>query len=128
MSGRPQGERRKRFGPEFLPLNVSALFIRRPVATTLLTLAVLLAGLAAFALLPVAPLPQVDMPVVVVRASMPGAGPETMAATVATPLERALGHAADHAVQSQLPQGESGGRAHHDPVRHVGHADAHAAV
>ena len=86
--------RRKRFGPEFLPLNISAPFIRRPVATTLLTLAVLLAGLAAFAMLPVAPLPQVDMPVVFVRASMPGAGPETMAATVATPLERALGRIA----------------------------------
>ena len=93
MSGR-HGERRKRFGPEFLPLNISAPFIRRPVATTLLTLAVLLAGIAAFALLPVAPLPQVDMPVVVVRASMPGASPETMAATVATPLERALGRIA----------------------------------
>ena len=93
MSGR-HGEKRKRFGPEFLPLNISAPFIRRPVATTLLTLAVLLAGIAAFALLPVAPLPQVDMPVVVVRASMPGASPETMAATVATPLERALGRIA----------------------------------
>lgn len=90
----PHGERRKRFGPEFLPLHLSAPFIRRPVATTLLTLAVLLSGLAAFVMLPVAPLPQVDMPVVLVRASMPGASPETMATTVATPLERALGHIA----------------------------------
>ncbi len=79
-------KRTRRLGPEILPLNLSAPFIRRPVATTLLTLAIALAGLAAFGLLPVAPLPQVDFPVVVVRAKMPGAGPETMAATVATPL------------------------------------------
>ncbi|MDR3358088.1 MAG: efflux RND transporter permease subunit [Desulfovibrio sp.] len=85
---------RKRFGPEFLPLNVSAPFIRRPVATTLVTVALALAGMAAFGLLPVAPLPDVDYPVVVVRANMPGASPETMAATVATPLERALGRIA----------------------------------
>ena len=86
--------RRHRFGPEFLPVNLSAPFIRRPVATTLLTLAIALAGIVAFRLLPVAPLPEVDLPVVVVRASMPGASPETMAATVATPLERALGRIA----------------------------------
>ncbi|MDR2055272.1 MAG: efflux RND transporter permease subunit [Desulfovibrio sp.] len=85
---------RKRFGPEFLPLNVSAPFIRRPVATTLITIAFALAGMAAFGLLPVAPLPEVDYPMVVVRAGMPGASPETMAATVATPLERALGRIA----------------------------------
>ncbi|WP_277424303.1 efflux RND transporter permease subunit [Desulfovibrio sp. ZJ200] len=85
---------RRRFGPEFLPLNISAPFIRRPVATTLLTIAIALAGLVAFGLLPVAPLPEVDFPVVVVRARMPGASPETMAATVATPLERALGRIA----------------------------------
>lgn len=58
------GERRKRFGPEFIPLNLSAPFIRRPVATTLLTIAVTLAGMVAFFLLPVAPLPEVDFPVV----------------------------------------------------------------
>ena len=87
-------EKRHRFGPEFIPLNLSALFIRRPVATTLLTIALALAGMVAFGLLPVAPLPQVDFPVVTVRARMPGAGPETMAATVATPLERALGRIA----------------------------------
>lgn len=85
---------RHRLGPEMLGLNISAPFIRRPVATTLLTLALALAGVAAFGLLPVAPLPQVDFPVVFVRAGMPGAGPETMAATVATPLERALGRIA----------------------------------
>ncbi|MGE0808752.1 MAG: efflux RND transporter permease subunit, partial [Burkholderiaceae bacterium] len=67
------------------------LFIRRPVATTLLTLAIVLAGLAAFRLLPVSPLPQVDYPTISVSASLPGASPEVMAATVATPLERALG-------------------------------------
>ena len=78
-------ERRRRFGPEFIPLNISAPFIRRPVATTLLTIAIALAGMVAFGLLPVAPLPEVDFPVVVVRARMPGASPETMAATVARP-------------------------------------------
>ena len=90
----PAGGRRKRFGPEFIPLNLSAPFIRRPVATTLLTIAVTLAGMVAFFLLPVAPLPEVDFPVVRVQANMPGASPETMAATVATPLERALGRIA----------------------------------
>ncbi len=88
------GGKRRRFGPEFIPLNISAPFIRRPVATTLLTIAIALAGMVAFGLLPVAPLPEVDFPVVVVRARMPGASPETMAATVATPLERALGRIA----------------------------------
>ncbi len=66
-------------------------FVRRPVATTLLTLAVVLAGIAALRMLPVAPLPQVDYPTISVSASLPGASPETMASTVATPLERALG-------------------------------------
>ncbi len=66
-------------------------FVRRPVATTLLTAAIVLAGLAALGMLPVAPLPQVDYPTISVSASLPGANPETMAATVATPLERALG-------------------------------------
>ncbi|HEY6721025.1 MAG TPA: efflux RND transporter permease subunit, partial [Burkholderiales bacterium] len=72
----------------------SALFIRRPVATSLLTLGIVLAGVVAFKLLPVSPLPQVDFPTISVQASMPGASPETMAATVATPLERALGRIA----------------------------------
>jgi len=72
-------------------MNLSAVFIRRPVATTLLTLGVALAGLLCFTLLPVAPLPQVDFPTISVEASLPGASPETMAATVATPLERSLG-------------------------------------
>ncbi|MCF8169831.1 MAG: efflux RND transporter permease subunit [Methylotenera sp.] len=72
-------------------MNVSAVFIARPVATTLLSLGVAIAGVLAYALLPVAPLPQVDYPAISVQASLPGASPETMAATVATPLERALG-------------------------------------
>lgn len=87
-------EKGHRLGPEYIPYNISAPFIRRPVATTLLTFALALAGIISFYLLPVAPLPQVDFPVVVVRASMPGASPETMASTVATPLERALGRIA----------------------------------
>ena len=84
----------KRFGPEVLPANPSSIFIRRPVATTLLTIALALAGAVAFRLLPIAPLPEMDFPVIFVKANLPGAGPESMAATVATPLERALGHIA----------------------------------
>ncbi|GJE02939.1 efflux RND transporter permease subunit [Methylobacterium isbiliense] len=76
-------------------MNLSAPFILRPVATTLLTLGVLLAGLFAFVQLPVAPLPQVDFPTILVQAQMAGASPETMAATVAAPLERRLGQIAD---------------------------------
>lgn len=72
-------------------MNVSAVFIARPVATTLLSLGVAIAGVLSYSLLPVAPLPQVDYPAISVQASLPGASPETMAATVATPLERALG-------------------------------------
>jgi multidrug efflux pump len=72
-------------------MHVSALFIDRPVATTLLTLGIALFGGLAFRLLPVSPLPQVDYPTISVQASLPGASPETMAATVATPLERSLG-------------------------------------
>ncbi|MDR3450602.1 MAG: efflux RND transporter permease subunit, partial [Alphaproteobacteria bacterium] len=76
-------------------MNLPALFINRPVATTLLTLGVALAGTVAFSLLPVAPLPQVDFPTIAVTAGMPGASPETMASSVATPLERHLGQIAD---------------------------------
>ena len=75
-------------------MSPSTPFIRRPVATTLLTLGIALAGLLAFSLLPVSPLPQVDIPTIGVNANLPGASPETMAATVATPLERALGRIA----------------------------------
>ncbi|HLX80878.1 MAG TPA: efflux RND transporter permease subunit [Burkholderiales bacterium] len=72
-------------------MNISSPFIQRPVATTLLTIAVVLAGAVAFRTLPVSPLPQVDFPTISVTAAQSGASPETMAATVATPLERALG-------------------------------------
>jgi hypothetical protein len=72
-------------------MNISAPFIRRPVGTLLLTIGVALAGIAAFFHLPVAPLPQVDIPTVMVQASLPGASPATMASTVASPLERHLG-------------------------------------
>ena len=71
-----------------------ALFIYRPVATILLSVAITLCGVLGFRLLPVAPLPQVDFPVIMVSASLPGASPETMASSVATPLERSLGRIA----------------------------------
>src|ERR1700732_2877258 len=69
-------------------MNISEPFIRRPIATTLLTIAIALAGAVAFRLLPVSPLPQVDFPTSTVGAQLPGASPETMASAVATPLER----------------------------------------
>src|SRR5580658_5838550 len=75
-------------------MNPSEIFIRKPVATTLLVVAIALAGIAAFRLLPVSPLPQVDFPTISVSASLPGASPETMASSVATPLERQFGHIA----------------------------------
>ena len=76
-------------------MNISAPFIARPVATILLTIGVALAGIATFTLLPVAPLPRIDVPAIFVSASLPGASPEVMASTVATPLERHLGAIAD---------------------------------
>ena len=72
-------------------MSISGPFIRRPVGTLLLTIGMVLAGIVAFFRLPVAPLPQVDIPVISVQASLPGASPSTMAATVASPLERRLG-------------------------------------
>ena len=75
-------------------MNLSAPFVARPVATTLLALGVVLAGAVAFTQLPVSPLPQVDYPTISVQAQLPGASPETMASTVATPLERSLGRIA----------------------------------
>src|SRR5436853_6776404 len=75
-------------------MNISAPFIKRPVGTSLLTLALLLAGALAFNFLPVAPLPQVEFPVISVSAGLPGASPETMASAVATPLERQFGRIA----------------------------------
>jgi len=75
-------------------VNISAPFIHRPVATTLLTGAIAIAGLIAFQVLPVSPLPQVDFPTISIRSGLPGASAETMASSVATPLERQLGHIA----------------------------------
>jgi len=75
-------------------MNISAPFIRRPVATTLLTIAIAIAGAIGFTVLPVSPLPQVDFPTISVRAGLPGASAQIMASSVATPLERQLGHIA----------------------------------
>src|ERR1700693_2688422 len=75
-------------------MNISALFIKRPVATSLLTLALLLSGALAYRMLPVAPLPEVEYPTIQVNATFPGASPETMASSVATPLERMFGRIA----------------------------------
>jgi len=75
-------------------MNISAPFIHRPVATTLLTVAIALAGAVAFEVLPVSPLPEVDFPTISVSASLPGASADIMASSVATPLERQLGHVA----------------------------------
>lgn len=73
-------------------MNLSRPFIRRPIGSTMLALAILLAGWLAWRQLPVAPLPQIDTPMVVVSASLPGASPTSMAATVAGPLELSLIH------------------------------------
>jgi multidrug efflux pump len=89
-------------------MSVSAPFIRRPVTTTLLNLSIVLAGAVAFTMLAVSPLPQVDFPVISVGAALPGASPETMASSVATPLERALGTIAGvNEISSWSSQGSS---------------------
>ena len=75
-------------------MNISEPFIRRPVATTLLTVAIALAGVIAFKVLPVSPLPEVDFPTISVNASLPGGSASIMASSVATPLERQFGHIA----------------------------------
>jgi multidrug efflux pump len=75
-------------------MNPSRVFIERPVATTLLTIAVAIAGIIAFTVLPVSPLPQVDFPTITVASSLPGASPDIMASSIATPLERQFGHIA----------------------------------
>src|SRR5271155_797469 len=75
-------------------MNISTPFIKRPIGTSLLSIALLLSGALAFNFLPVAPLPQVEFPVIQVNASLPGASPETMASAVATPLERQFGRIA----------------------------------
>jgi multidrug efflux pump len=89
-------------------VNISAPFIRRPVATVLLTAGIALAGVAGFFALPVSPLPSVDFPVISVTATLPGASPQTMAASVATPLERHLGIIADvNEMTSQSTTGQA---------------------
>jgi multidrug efflux pump len=75
-------------------MNLSTPFIHRPVATTLLTVAIALAGIIGFLVLPVAALPEIDYPTIAVSASLPGASPEIMASSVATPLERQFGRIA----------------------------------
>src|SRR5215469_4699540 len=75
-------------------MNISAPFIRRPVATSLLAVGLLMAGILAYTRLPVAPIPQVEYPVINVNAGLPGASPENMASSVATPLERQFGRIA----------------------------------
>src|SRR5215471_3037965 len=75
-------------------MSISSPFIHRPVATTLLTIAVAFAGLLAYQVLPVSPLPQVDFPTIQVSAALPGASPETMATSIAAPLERQFGRIA----------------------------------
>ena len=75
-------------------MSLSTPFIHRPVGTTLLTVAIMLAGALSYGLLPVSPLPQVDFPTIQVSASLPGASPDTMASAVATPLERQFGRIA----------------------------------
>src|SRR5271155_266625 len=75
-------------------MSISEPFIRKPVATTLLVVAITLAGASAYQLLPVSPLPEGEFPTISVSAGLPGASPETMASSVATPLERQFGHIA----------------------------------
>jgi multidrug efflux pump len=89
-------------------MSLSSPFIARPVATTLLSISILLVGALSYSLLPVSPLPQVDFPAISVTASLPGASPETMASSVATPLERALGTIAGvNELSSQSSQGST---------------------
>ncbi|MBP5946772.1 MULTISPECIES: efflux RND transporter permease subunit [unclassified Pseudomonas] len=89
-------------------MNLSGPFIKRPVATMLLCLAIMLLGGVSFGLLPVSPLPQMDFPVIVVQASLPGASPEVMASTVATPLERSFGAIAGvNTMSSRSSQGST---------------------
>ena len=89
-------------------MNLSGPFIKRPVATMLLSLAIMLLGGVSFGLMPVSPLPQMDFPVIVVQASLPGASPEVMASTVATPLERSFGAIAGvNTMSSRSSQGST---------------------
>ena len=95
-------------------MNISEPFIRRPVATTLLTIAIAIAGAIAFTVLPVSPLPQIDFPTIVVRAGLPGASAQIMASSVATPLERQLGHIAG--ITEMTSSSSLGTHAHHAAI------------
>ena len=96
-------------------MSLSSPFIHRPVATTLLTAAIALGGAIAFLMLPVSPLPQVDFPTISVGASLPGASPEIMASSVATPLERQFGRIAS--VTEMTSHEHPGLDRHHPAVR-----------
>ena len=96
-------------------MSLSTPFIRRPVATTLLTFGLAAAGAVAFFKLPVSPLPQVDFPTISVQATLPGASPQDVATTVASPLERHLGQIAD--VTEMTSSSSVGSDAHHAAVR-----------
>jgi len=112
-------------------MNISALFIKRPIATTLLALGLAIAGAVAFLLLPVASLPQVDFPTITVSAGLPGASPETMATSVATPLERQIGRIAGITqITSTSTLGTSGITIQFDLSRHIDGAarDIQAAI
>src|SRR3981189_3150971 len=101
-------------------MSISAPFIRKPVATTLLTVAIALAGAVASRLLPVSPLPQVDFPTISVQAALPGASPETMASSVATPLERQFGRiAAVQEMTSSSSLGQTQGTLQFDLDRNI---------
>ena len=102
---------------------LARFFIRRPVASCMLAISIVLAGLLALRMLPVAPLPRVDFPVISVRANLPGASPESMAATVAAPLERALGSIAGViSIRSSSNQGSTGVTLHFDLDRDIDEA------
>ena len=113
-------------------MSLSTIFIRRPVATTLLAIAILISGTLAYFRMPVAPLPNIAFPVIVVQANMAGASPEIMASTVAEPLEKRLGAIADVSeltstsfvgsaqIKSHSPIGERNLR---DPIAQTGNFD-----
>ena len=112
-------------------MSLSSPFINRPVATALLTVAVALSGAVAFKLLPVSPLPQVDFPTISVNASLPGASPEIMASSVATPLERQFGRiAAVTEMTSSSSIGQTGVTLQFDLSRNIDSAarDVEAAI
>ncbi len=112
-------------------MNISRTFIVRPVATTLLTLGIVLLGMVAFFILPVSSLPKIDFPVISIQAALPGANPENMAADVATPLERSLGRiAAINEITSQSTLGNTRINVQFDLERNINGAarDVQAAI